>query len=85
MHPGAVVNKLTQKHSGRNHASSTAADIAHVGHVALELFEIFFPERHLPYAFTGLLPGFFQVGLERVIIPEHPDRKLPQGHDTCTR
>ena len=85
MHPGTIADKLTQKHAGCNHTPSTATDIAHVCHVAFELFEIFFPERHLPHAFAGLLTRFSQVGLERVIIPEHPDRKLTQGHDTRTR
>ena len=84
MHPGAIVDKLAQEHACRNHAPSTSADIAHVGHVALELLEIFLPERHLPHAFAGLLTGFFHIGLERVVVPEHPDRKLSQGHDTRT-
>ncbi len=80
MDPGILTHELAEEHGGGDHPASPPADIAHVGHVAVELLKIFFPEGHFPDPLAGLVARVLDPALERVVVPQHPDRELPQRH-----
>src|SRR5712692_8316208 len=79
--PDAIARELAEEGCGRNGPAGAPACILHVGHVALDLIVVFFPERQLPHALAAPLTGVFELPDQLLVVPQHADGVVAQGHD----
>src|SRR2546427_1977163 len=68
--PDGVARELAEEGRGRDGAAGAPAGVLHVGHVALDLLVVFFPERQLPHALAAPLAG----------VLEFPDQRRSEEH-----
>src|SRR5437879_8681741 len=79
--PDGVARELAEEGRGRDVAAGAPAGVLHVGHVALDLLVVFFPERQLPHALAAPLAGVLELPDQRLVVPQHADGVVAQGHD----
>src|SRR5881296_4425913 len=79
--PDAIARELAEEGRGRNRPAGAPACILHVGHVALDLLIVFFPERQLPHTLATPLTGVLEFPDQPLVIPQHADGVVAQGHD----
>src|SRR5438876_9218732 len=59
--PDRVARELAEEGRGRDGAAGAPAGVLQVGHVALDLLVVIFPERQLPRALAALLAGVLEL------------------------
>src|SRR5437660_11335971 len=69
--PDSVARELAEEGRGRDGAAGAPAGVLHVGHVALDLVVVFFPERQLPHALAAPLAGILELPDQRLVVPQH--------------
>src|SRR3989454_2991059 len=79
--PGGVAGELAEEGGAGVGAAGAPAGVLHVGHVALDLLVVFFPERQLPHALAAPLAGVLEFPDQRLVVPQHADGVVAQGHD----
>ncbi len=68
MGPAQFFGKSGQEAGCSNTAALRAADITHIGKVAVELWLVFIPQGHMPGAITYLLTGVQQFLSEVILV-----------------
>src|SRR5690606_33367116 len=79
--PAIVFGKAAQEAGRGDGAGRAAADVGHVGEVAVELALVFVPERQTPGAVAGALAGGEQFVGQFVVIGQQAGGVVAQGDD----
>src|SRR5690554_6217617 len=82
--PGVVLGEAAQEAGSRDGAGRPAADVGHVGEVAVELALVFVPERQAPGAVAGALAGGQQFVGQFVVVGQQAGGVVAQGDDAGT-
>src|SRR3989475_8395502 len=76
--PDGVARELAEEGRGGDGAAGAPAGVLHVGHVALDLLVVFFPERQLPHALAAPLAGVLEFPEPRLRAPQHAHRVVAE-------
>src|SRR5437867_13067720 len=79
--PDGVARELAEEGRGRDGAAGAPAGVLHVGHVALDLLVVFFPEPQLPHALAAPLAGVLVLPDTRLVLPHYAGGVVAWGHD----
>src|SRR5690606_30921498 len=78
--PAVFSGVARQERGRRDRAAADAADIGHVGKIAVELFLVVIPQRHLPGTIADGLTRRQQLGGEIILATEQPARVFAECH-----
>src|SRR5260221_1761613 len=84
MRPFELPGKTRKKACGGNAAAGTAADVRHVGEIALELLLIIFPGGHMPHPVPGRLSRRDHFVRKTVIVGEPALNPMAPCDDAAT-
>src|ERR1035437_6532176 len=78
---GRVFGKFFQEHGGGDGSAPASAGIHHVGDVRFDDLFVFVVEGKTPHLLTGLLGGFREALVQRVVAGEDSGVHVAEGHD----
>src|SRR5690554_2546155 len=81
MGPAVVFREPAQEAGRGDSAGRAAADVGHIGEVAVELALVFVPERQAPGAVTGAFAGGEQFVGQFVVVGQQAGGVVAQGND----
>src|SRR5690554_642191 len=79
--PGVVFGEAAQEAGGGDGACRAAADVGHVGKVAVELALVFVPQGQAPGAVTGSFAGGQQFVGQFIVVGQQAGGVVAQGDD----
>src|ERR1035437_10312586 len=79
--PGRVFGEFFQEHGGGDGSAPASAGIHHVGDVRFDDLFVFVVEGKTPHLLTGLLGGFREALVQRVVARENSGVHVAEGYD----